>query len=411
MRHGPGYGMTSDMARTYLDHNATTPLDQGLKELIPQWLNSWGNPSSIHQDGRGPKALMRTARLNVAQMLGVDPLEIIFTSGASESNNTILKSVWLSKLAGKKEFLGRNKILISSVEHPSVAKTAEWLSTMGVEVLWIPVDREGRLDLEFLKNNLSEEVMLVSVMLANNETGALMPIETVMKMAHAVGALVHCDAVQGLGRIPLRLREWGVDFASFSAHKFYALKGTGVLYVRRGLIIENLIHGGGQERHRRAGTENTLGIAALGYMCSRQAELQEKYLHMKALRDDLEAKILSQISDVRITSSEVKRLPNTSHMVIEGVDGESLLMNLDLKGFSVSTGAACSSGSPEPSPVLMAMGFRFEEAQSSLRLSLGWSSTQEEVDLFVTTLKSVVERLRQKSAVVMQPTYEVTCGV
>ena len=395
------------MLRTYLDHNATTPLDQGLKELIPGWLNSWGNPSSIHQDGRGPKALMRTARLNVAGMLGVDPLEIVFTSGASESNNTVLKGLWLSKLAGKKEFFGRNKILVSKVEHPSVAKTAEWLASMGMDVLWIPVDREGRLDLEFLEKNLNEEVLLVSVMLANNETGALMPIEVVTKMAHEVGALVHCDAVQGLGRIPLKLRDWGVDFASFSAHKFYALKGTGVLYIRKGLTIENLIHGGGQERHRRAGTESTVGIAALGYMCSRHNELQEKYLHMKRLRDDLEQKILHSIAGVKITSSEVKRLPNTSHMVIEGVDGESLLMNLDLKGFSVSTGAACSSGSPEPSPVLMAMGFRFDEAQSSLRLSVGWSSTQEEVDRFVMTLSSVVQRLRQKST----SAYEVSCGI
>lgn len=403
--------MKCDMVRTYLDHNATTPLDQGLKELIPGWLNSWGNPSSIHQDGRGPKALMRTARLNVAQMLGVDPLEVIFTSGASESNNTVLKGLWLSKVAGKKEFVGRNKILVSMVEHPSVAKTAEWLATMGMEVLWIPVDREGRLDLDFLEQNLTTEVLLVSVMLANNETGALMPIEAVAKMARQVGALVHCDAVQGLGRIPLKLREWDVDFASFSAHKFYALKGTGVLYVRKGLQLENLIHGGGQERHRRAGTENTLGIAALGYMCSRQSELQEKYLHMKSLRDGLEQKILHEIDGVKITSSEVKRLPNTSHMVIEGVDGESLLMNLDLKGFSVSTGAACSSGSPEPSPVLMAMGFRFDEAQSSLRLSVGWSSTSEDVDRFVLTLAAVVQRLRQKSSVVSAPAYEVSCGV
>ena len=352
--------------------------------------------------------MIREARLNVAKILGVDPLEIIFTSGASESNNAVLKGLWLAKMAGRKEFANRNKILVSKVEHPSVAKTAEWLSEMGMDVRWIPVDREGRLDLEFLEKNLDDSVLLVSTMLANNETGALMPVETVAKLAHQHGAFFHCDAVQGLGRIPVQLREWGVDFASFSAHKFYALKGTGILYVRKGLNLENLIHGGGQERHRRAGTENTVGIAALGWMCGRHQELQEKYLHMKALRDDMESKILHEIPNVRITSAKVKRLPNTSHMVIEGVDGESLLMNLDLQGFSVSTGAACSSGSPEPSPVLMAMGFRFEEAQSSLRLSLGWSSTQEEVDRFVVTLKNVVERLRRKPAYQGR---EVSCGI
>lgn len=390
--------MKSDMARVYLDHNATTPIDQGLKELVPTWLNSWGNPSSIHQDGRGPKALMREARLNVAKILGVDPLEVVFTSGASESNNTILKGLWLAKLAGKKEFAGRNKILVSKVEHPSVTQTAEWLEKMGMDVIWIPVDREGRLDLEFLEKNLSSEVLVVSVMLANNETGALMPVEAVSKLVRPHGVLFHCDAVQGLGRIPIKLREWGIDFASFSAHKFYALKGTGVLYIRKGLSLENLIHGGGQERFRRAGTENTIGIAALGHMCSKHELMQEKYLHMKALRDGLERQILLNINGVRITSNEVKRLPNTSHMVIDGVDGESLLMNLDLQGFSVSTGAACSSGSPEPSPVLMAMGFKYEEAQSSLRLSVGWFTTQDEVDRFVETLKSVVDRLREKAA-------------
>lgn len=394
------------MARTYLDHNATAPIDQGLKELVPLWLNSWGNPSSIHQDGRGPKALIREARLNVAKMLGAEPLEIVFTSGASESNNMVLKGLWLAKLAGKKEFVNRNTVLVSKVEHPSVTKTAEWLGSMGMDIKWIPVDREGRLDLEFIKNNLNEKVLLVSVMLANNETGAIMPIQEVTKLAHEHGVFVHCDAVQGLGRVELKLHHWGVDFASFSAHKFYALKGTGVLYIKKGLQLESLIHGGGQERFRRAGTENTVGISALGYMCAKHSELQEKCLHMQTLRDDLEQKILHNIDGVKITSSEVKRLPNTSHMVIEGIDGESLLMNLDLQGFSVSTGAACSSGSPEPSPVLMAMGFRYDEAQSSLRLSVGWSTTQTEVDHFVVTLTSVVQRLRQK------PVYQgAACGV
>jgi cysteine desulfurase len=232
-------------------------------------------------------------------------------------------------------------------------------------------------------------------MLANNETGNIMPVARVSEMAHAVGALVHCDAVQGLGKIPLRFRELGVDLASLSGHKFYALKGCGVLYVRRGLTLTSLIHGGGQERGRRAGTENILAIASLGHMIATHgARVAAEGDRVRALRDGLEERILREIPGVRLNGATAPRVPNTSSLVLDGVDGETLLMNLDVRGFAVSTGAACSAGNPEPSPVLLAMGLTRDEAQSSLRLSLGWGTTAEDVDAFAETLKAVVERLR-----------------
>ena len=231
-------------------------------------------------------------------------------------------------------------------------------------------------------------------MLANNETGHILPIQKISEMAHSVGALVHCDAVQALGKIPLNLRELGIDLASFSGHKFYALKGSGVLYVRRGLNLPSLIHGGGQERGRRAGTENMMSIASLGLMCTKGDQIIGQALRLRELRDRMEARILSEIPGVVVTGPNHARLPGVSSMSIKDIDGETLLMNLDVRGFAVSTGAACSSGNPEPSPVLLAMGLTRDEAQSSLRLSLGWGTTDADVDRFVLALQEVVKRLR-----------------
>ncbi len=353
------------------------------------WIESWGNPSSIHWAGRGPKALIRNARRNLAQMIGCEPLEIVFTSGGSEANNLAIKGLLPVHPRGE-----RKRILISAVEHPSVFKTAHAMTARGYQVDLIPVNRDGRMDLERLDQLLSEKTALVSVMLANNETGHLFPVREIAKKAHEAGALVHCDAVQALGKIPVDVRELGVDAASFSGHKFYSLKGAGALYVRRGMNLESLIHGGGQERGRRAGTENTLSIAALGFMCARWEKVGLEADRLTRLRDEMESRILREIPDVTISGRDGNRLPNTSNMNISGVDGETLLMNLDVQGFAVSTGAACSSGNPEPSPVLLAMGFTRAEAQSSLRLSLGWGNTQEDIDRFVEALKNIVTRLR-----------------
>lgn len=373
----------------YFDHNATTPVSRAVVEAASGLLSAWGNPSSIHWGGRQPKNILRDTRNALAKNLNCSALELVFTSGGSESNNTILKSVWESSSKYRTHFM------CSAVEHPSVMNTMAHLKSLGARVDYIPVDRNGELDLEFYEAHLSEETALVSVMMANNETGTLFPIQELAAKAHAQGALFHTDAVQAFGKIPVNLSELDVDFASFSGHKFYSVKGTGFFYSKKGRMILPLVDGGGQERHRRGGTENVFGIGCLGVMADQLGKVSDEGVRVGELRDHLEQRILSEITRVQITASASPRLPNTSSLVIEGIDGETLLMNLDIKGYAVSTGAACSSGNPEPSPVLLAMGLRREEAQSSLRLSLGWENTREEVDAFVEILKFVVERLRR----------------
>lgn len=379
---------------SYFDHNATTPVWDDILTEFPNWLKSWGNPSSIHQSGRGPKNLIRDSRKMVAEFLGVSPLEIIFNSGASEGNNTVIKGLYECILTGAvaKE---RQEFMCSLVEHPSVIKAYKWLESKGIKVHWIPVDSRGALDLEFYSEKLSNRVLLVSVMGANNETGNIFPTKELAKQAHLVGALFHCDCVQLIGKTELNFLDLDVDYASFSGHKFYALKGTGFLYVKKNSPYRNLIDGGAQERARRGGTENTFGIASQGYMLKVMTENKSKIKEVEVLRNRLEEKILQQIQGVLITGHDNPRIVNTSHMMIEGIDGETLLMNLDLEGFHVSTGAACSSGNPEPSPVLLNMGFTRDQAQSSLRVSLGWKSTQQEVDRFVEVLEKIVNRLRE----------------
>jgi cysteine desulfurase len=373
----------------YFDHNATTPVSPEVIEAVPALLQAWGNPSSIHWAGRHPKNILRDTRNSLAKSLACHSLEIVFTSGGSESNNTVLKGVWESAPKSRTHFM------CSEVEHPSIMKTMAHLKSLGARVDYIPVRRDGQLDMAFFESHLSDETALVSVMMANNETGTLFPLAELAEKAHAVGALFHTDAVQAFGKIPVNLQELNVDFASFSGHKFYSVKGSGFFFARKGTSLVSLIDGGGQERHRRGGTENVFGIGCLGVMAELLPRVPEQALKTAALRDHLEQRILKEISGVHVTAGDSPRLPNTSSLVIENIDGETLLMNLDIKGYAVSTGAACSSGSPEPSPVLLAMGLSREEAQSSLRLSLGWENTQEEVDGFVEVLKSVVARLRQ----------------
>ncbi|MCB0383885.1 MAG: cysteine desulfurase, partial [Bdellovibrionales bacterium] len=355
--------------RIYLDHNATTPLAQGLVQELVAWSDQWGNPSSIHWDGRGPKSLLRESRQQVAALVGAEPLEIVFTSGGTEANNLAVKGVFESRrmndFAGQR-LIDRPRYLLSGVEHPSVRRAFEYLSRQGAQVEVIPVGRDGQIDLEAYQGLLNEETSLVSVMYANNETGNIFPVKKMAKMAHEVGALFHCDGVQALGKAVVDLKKWEVDLASFSGHKFYGLKGSGFLYARKGVHLESLIHGGGQERGRRAGTENVLAISSLGWMARFKEEIEGRAGAIKILRDQMEEEILSAIEGTSVTGQMAKRLPNTSCILIPGVDGETLLMNLDMKGFAVSTGAACSAGNPEPSPVLLAMGLSREEAQSSL---------------------------------------------
>jgi cysteine desulfurase len=376
----------------YLDHNATTPLDPEVQSRLSAWALDWGNPSSIHQAGRGPKARLRDARQNVAQMIGAHPLEVIFTSCGSESNNTAL----LGALAAlRSSGNSRRHILVSAIEHPSVMRPLEHLSKQGFEVEFVPVGRTGLVNAhEFISRIRENQTALVSCMLVNNETGVIQPVKEIAQAARLHGVLVHTDAVQALGKIPVDVRDLGVDYASFAGHKFYSVRGAAVLYVKRSSPFQPLIFGGAQERYRRGGTENTLAIASLGFMCSRAGEVLERSKHMSLLRNHFESRVLAEIESVSVTAGESPRVPSTSSLLIPGTDGETLLMSLDMEGVQVSTGAACSSGSPEPSPVLLAMGLTRDEAQCSLRVGVGWCTTLEEIDLFVEILKKVVARLR-----------------
>lgn len=375
---------------TYLDHNATSPLYQGVEQAILETLPSWGNPSSIHWGGRSPKSILRETRKDLSKYLSCDPLELIFTSGGSEGNSTVIHSVFQQVFKAD----GRRKFITTQVEHPSIIQTFRAIEMMGAEVIFVPVLANGKLDVQFLEKQIDSQTALVSIMRANNEFGSIFPVKEIAQLAHRYGALIHTDAVQALGKIPVDLKELDVDYATFSAHKFYALKGTGVLFVKRGRPYQSLILGGGQERHRRAGTENILGIASLKTMLPFLSEVRHRGNFVQTLRDEFELRVRKKICGVFVNAVESERLPNTSSLIIEGVDGETLLMSLDMKGFAVSTGAACSSGNPEPSPSLLALGLRREQAQSSLRVSFGWGNTMEDVEAFVQTLAETVTYLR-----------------
>lgn len=376
--------------RIYLDCNATTPCSPEIKSRWGELVEIFGNPSSIHQESRYPKTILRETRNKIADYLSCSPLEIIFNSGASEGNSSVLKSIY-----DLQQGTLRNEIMISEVEHPSIQKTAAYLKTKGAIIHSIPVNKKGEISLDFIKSRLSEKTALVSVMYANNETGTIFPIKEISTMVHSAGALMHSDCVQMLGKSVVNFQELNLDYACFSAHKFYSFKGTGFCYVRKSSPWVPLIHGGGQERNRRGGTENILGIAALNIALDNLNQTSVRTVEMQRLRNLMESLILEKLSNVNITAHESLRLCNTSSLVIDAVDGETLLMSLDLKGYSVSTGAACSSGSPEPSPVLLAMGLSRDQAQSSLRISLGWETTENQIRNFVQVLTETVTRLRR----------------
>lgn len=380
--------------RVYLDHNATTPPLKTTSDNIAEWLEAWGNPSSIHWSGRGPKTILRETREALAEALGCHPLELVFTSGGSESNNLILRGTYEHHLRlGKQPH--QIHFISSTIEHPSVHKTLEALASLGAQVTRIGLNRDGVFDWKGFEQSFTSNTVLVSMMLANNETGTILPIQKIAKLAHEKGVPIHTDAVQGLGKITLNVQKLEVDYASFSAHKFHALKGIGWLYTKKNSPFCSQITGGGQERHRRGGTENILAMRSVLGTTPYLKQVGEMYPRVLDLRQHFEMQVRQEIDGVLVTAEASPRLPNTSSLVIEGVDGETLLMRLDLAGFAVSTGAACSSGSSEPSPVLLAMGLSRAEAQSSLRVTLGWENTQEEIDAFIKALKEIVFHLRE----------------
>lgn len=377
--------------RVYLDSNATTEPCSAALKAAQSALEHWGNPSSVHGHGARPKALMWAARQNLSRFLNCRPLELIFNSGATESNNQVLKGLFQNAKSPRCE------LIVSAVEHPSLLAPADFLARLGFKVHKIPVSREGVLDEDFFDRVLSEKTLLVSVMSANNETGHLFPIQKLAKKAHSMGALFHSDMAQALGKIPINLKKENVDFASYSAHKFYGLKGCGLLYCKSGTELTPLIQGGPQERARRAGTENILGISAFGAVAKQGDMILQKSQNLKFLRDDMEEDILSSLANVKAAGQKGKRLFNTSCLLIEGLEGETLLMNLDLKGICVSVGSACGSGKVETSSTLKAMGWTEHEARGALRVSLGVGVTQEQMAYFQKTLKECVLRLRSLS--------------
>jgi cysteine desulfurase len=378
--------------RIYLDHNATTPLDpRALDAMLPFLREDHGNPSSLHWFGQRARAAVEEARERVAAFVGAQPAEIVFTASGSESDNTALRGV---AARARHE---RRGIVVSAIEHHAVLNTAKALREEGWPVAVAKVRETGTLDLDDLERALDEGTALVSVMLANNETGVVQPVGEVSRLARAAGALVHCDAVQAAGKLPLDVGALGVDLLTLSAHKLCGPKGVGCLFVRRGTPMAPLVRGGGQERNRRAGTENVAGIVGFGVAAALAGEaLAEETARIAVLRDELEERLL-RLPGARRNGGQ-PRLPNTANVSFEGTEAEALLMALDLEGVAVSTGAACAAGGVEPSHVLRAMGFPPERVQSSLRLSLGRSTTREDVDHAAEVIAAVLRRQAARRA-------------
>jgi cysteine desulfurase len=398
MKKGERIGMKKQSV--YLDYNATTPLHPRVKEELIAGFELYANPSSLHEPARKARNQIERVRQLVASFLEASPDEIIFTGGGSESNNTVLKMLACPGCTVDCMWREGQEIVTSAIEHPSVLNTAQYLQSIGRTVHILPVDRYGKVDLEAFRKTVSERTGLVSVMLANNEIGTIEEVRTIAAIAHAHGALVHTDAVQAVGRIPVSVKDLDVDYLSFSAHKFYGPKGIGVLYGRRAKPFCTFIHGGHQEQGRRAGTTNTLGIIGLGKALELvREEMEETMARVRVLRDKLKDGIARLVPDVKLNGHPTDVLPNTLNVSFTGAEGESILLYLDLEGIAVSTGSACSSGSLEPSHVLLATGVGPELAHGSIRFSLGRETTEEEIDYVLAVLPGVIERVRKMSTV------------
>ncbi len=381
------------MQRYYFDHNATTPVaPEVLEAILPYLRDVHGNASSIHSFGQEARLGVDRARRQVASLLGCAAKDVVFTSGGTEADN-------LAVFGTARAVCGRGRHVITTlIEHPAVLNACEQLEREGVEVTYLPVDADGLVSLDDVKTALRPDTILISVMHANNELGTIQPLAEIGRIARETGVAFHTDGVQSCGKIPTRVRDIGVDFFSLSAHKLYGPKGVGALYVRRGLQLENVQYGGRHERGRRPGTENVPGIVGLGAA----AALAEKNLEVEgsrlaALRDRLEAEILERIGRCRVNGRGAPRVPNTSSIQFDCVEGEALLIALDLRGCAVSSGAACSSGAVEPSHVLIAVGLDRNQAKSTLRFSLGRQTAGEHIDVLVATLTEVVSHLRALS--------------
>ncbi|MBI4335578.1 MAG: cysteine desulfurase NifS [Candidatus Omnitrophica bacterium] len=382
------------MKKIYLDHNATTPVDPlVLEAMLPFYKDIFGNASSIHEFGRAARKGVDEARLKVASLIGAkDADEIIFTAGGTESDNFALKGA-ADALKAK-----GNHIITSSIEHQAVLNTCKFLEKSGYKVTYLNVDRYGIVDLNQLKESITDKTILISIMFANNEVGTVEPVEEIARIAKGKGVLFHTDAVQAAGKVPIDVVKLGVDMLSISAHKIYGPKGVGALYIRKGVKLTPLLHGGHHEKNRRGGTENVAGIAGFG----KAAEVAVKNMpdeakRTKALRDRLTEGILKNIKHTYLNGHTENRLCNTANVSFEYLEGEGILLNLDMEGIGASTGSACTSGSLEPSHVLTAMGIDAVRTQGSIRFSLGKDNSEEDIDYVIKALPPIIERLRKMS--------------
>lgn len=385
------------MNRIYLDHAATTPVKpEVLDAMMPYFTQSFGNPSSIYQVAQINKKAIDDARETIAKHLGANTNEIFFTSGGTEADNWAIKGiVEANKNKG-------NHIITTKIEHHAVLHTCEYLEKQGFEVTYLDVNEEGVIDLEVLKAAIKDTTILISIMYANNEVGTIMPIKEIGDIAKERGIAFHTDAVQAIGQVRIDVKEQNIDALSLSGHKIYGPKGIGVLYIRRGLRITNLIHGGAQERGRRAGTENVPAIVGIAKaMELAYTDFEAKNERIKGLRDKLMNGILETIPYSKLNGSSTNRLVNNVNIGFEFVEGESLLLLLDMNGVAASSGSACTSGSLDPSHVLLALGLPHEKAHGSLRLTLGEGTTEQEVDYVLEKLPAIVQRMRD-----MSPLYE-----
>lgn len=380
------------MKRIYLDYAATTPTHADvIQAMLPHFTDSFGNPSSIYSYGQEAKGAVEKAREQVATLIGAHDEEIVFTSGGTEADNFAIEGAALANPE-------RNHVITSATEHHAVIETCRFLERRGFRVTYLPVDKEGLVNPTDVKNTITDKTRLISIMHANNEIGTIQPIKELAAIAREAGVLIHTDAVQTVGQIPVNVDDLGVDLLSISAHKLYGPKGVGALYIRKGTRLVPFMHGGGQERNRRGGTENVPGIVGLGKATEIAHEgMTEEIERQTQLRDRLINSILEQIDGVRLNGHRAKRLPNNINVSIDYVEGESMLLNLDLENICASTGSACSSSSLEASHVLLALGLAHEQAHSSLRFTVGKWTTDEDIDRVLEVLPRIVARLRAMS--------------
>jgi cysteine desulfurase len=390
------------MNRVYLDFNATTPVEpEVLDAMLPYFSEEFGNAASIHTFGQKGRAAVETARESVAALIGARPQEIVFTSGGTESDNHAIFGIAGQSLSAASSRNLVPHLITTAVEHEAVLNTCQALEKSGAAITYLPVDREGRIDPDSVRRAIRPETVLITIMHANNELGTVQPLEEIGRIAAEADVYFHTDAVQSAGKIPIDVKAMGVDLLSVSGHKLYAPKGVGALYIRGGTHIRQFLYGGHHQRGFRPGTENVPGIVGLG----KAAELASKSLaqdnkKVSALHNKLEQGLLARVADSRVNGGTAPRTPNTTNLLFPGLEGEALVIALDLKGLACSTGAACSSGAVEPSHVLTAIGLPPEEARASLRFSLGRHTSAEDIEFALEVVPAAVAQLRELS-----PTY------